>query len=120
MITRFALASAIALSAAQAVAQETDADDPYIWLEDIQGERALKQVEAWNAETEADLTAAPEYPVARAWAKQILDDDRQIAMPTAIYGETVVNFWRDAANPRDCGAPPRWTAIRRESRSGGF
>ncbi|PZT90543.1 MAG: S9 family peptidase [Citromicrobium sp.] len=94
------MATALAFAAAPLVAQETDADDPYIWLEDIQGDRALEQVREWNADTEAVLTAAPEYPVARAWSKQILDDDRQIAMPDAIQGDYVTNLWRDADNPR--------------------
>ncbi len=100
MVARFALASALALTALPAAAQDTDAEDPYLWLEEIQGEKALAQVDAWNAETEAVLTSTPEYPLAKAWAKQILDDERQIAMPTAIYGDRVANLWRDADNPR--------------------
>lgn len=100
MIARFALATALAAVATPLAAQDTDAEDPYIWLEEIQGERALEQVDAWNAETEAVLTIQPEYPVAKAWAKQILDDTRQIAMPSAIYGDQVTNLWRDAENPR--------------------
>ncbi|TMM47360.1 prolyl oligopeptidase family serine peptidase [Qipengyuania marisflavi] len=100
MIARLTFAAAIALTASAAYAQETDADDPYIWLEEIKGDRALEQVDKWNAETEALLTKAPEYPLARAWARQILDDDRQIAMPDTIQGEYVTNLWRDADNPR--------------------
>ena len=96
----FVFTTALALVAAPLVAQETDAQDPYLWLEEIKGERALAQVEAWNAETEAVLTEAPEYPIARAWAKQILDDDRQIALPDAVHGDRVLNLWRDADNPR--------------------
>jgi prolyl oligopeptidase len=100
MIARLALVAALALSAAPLAAQDTDAEDPYIWLEDIKGEKALAQVDKWNAETEAVLTKAPEYPIARAWAKQILDDDRQIALPSAIQGDRVTNLWRDADHPR--------------------
>lgn len=100
MVARLALVAALMLSAAPLAAQQTDAEDPYIWLEEIQGERALAQVDTWNAATEASLTAAPEFPIAEAWARQILDDDRQIALPTAIYGDRVVNLWRDADNPR--------------------
>ena len=99
-VTRFALATALAFTATPLAAQETDADDPYIWLEEIQGERALAKVDQWNADTEAVLTAQPEYPLAKAWAKQILDDTRQIAMPDAIMGDQVTNLWRDANNPR--------------------
>ena len=100
MVARLALVAALAFTAAPLTAQDTDADDPYIWLEEIQGEKALAKVDQWNADTEAVLTVQPEYPIAKAWAKQILDDTRQIAMPDAIQGEMVTNLWRDADNPR--------------------
>ena len=100
MVARWALAAALAFASTAIAAQDTDADDPYIWLEEIQGERALAKVDQWNADTEAVLTDQPEYPLAKAWAKQILDDTRQIALPDAIQGDMVTNLWRDADNPR--------------------
>ena len=100
MVARWALAAALAFAPTAIAAQDTDADDPYIWLEEIQGERALAKVDQWNADTEAVLTDQPEYPLAKAWAKQILDDTRQIALPDAIHGDMVTNLWRDADNPR--------------------
>jgi len=100
MVARLALAAALVFAAAPITAQGSDAEDPYIWLEEIQGERALAKVDQWNADTEAVLTAQAEYPLAKAWAKQILDDTRQIAMPDAIMGDQVTNLWRDADNPR--------------------
>lgn len=100
MVARLALAAALVFAAAPIAAQESDAEDPYIWLEEIQGERALAKVDQWNADTEAVLTAQAEYPLAKAWARQILDDTRQIAMPDAIMGDQVTNLWRDADNPR--------------------
>jgi prolyl oligopeptidase len=100
MVARLALAAALVFAAAPIAAQESDAEDPYIWLEEIQGGRALAKVDQWNADTEAVLTAQAEYPLAKAWARQILDDTRQIAMPDAIMGDQVTNLWRDADNPR--------------------
>jgi len=100
MVARLALAAALVFAAAPIAAQESDAENPYIWLEEIQGERALAKVDQWNADTEAVLTAQAEYPLAKAWARQILDDTRQIAMPDAIMGDQVTNLWRDADNPR--------------------
>ncbi len=100
MVARLALAAALVFTAAPIAAQESDAEDPYIWLEEIQGERPLAKVDQWNADTEAVLTAQAEYPLAKAWARQILDDTRQIAMPDAIMGDQVTNLWRDADNPR--------------------
>jgi prolyl oligopeptidase len=100
MVARLALAAALVFAAAPITAQGSDAEDPYIWLEEIQGERALAKVDQWNADTEAVLTAQAEYLLAKAWARQILDDTRQIAMPDAIMGDQVTNLWRDADNPR--------------------
>ncbi|KTT71496.1 prolyl oligopeptidase family serine peptidase [Sphingomonas endophytica] len=82
------------------LAAAAPATDPYLWLEDIEGARALQQVKAWNAETEAALTKDPRYEQDRARAKAILDDDAQIADPDAVLGDRVTNLWRDARNPR--------------------
>ena len=120
MVARWALAAALAFASTAIAAQDTDADDPYIWLEEIQGERALAKVDQWNADTEAVLTAQPEYPLAKAWAKQILDDTRQIALPDAIQGDMVTNLWRDADNPAGCGGSPAWKAISPGLPSGAF
>jgi len=76
------------------------AADPYLWLEDVEGQRALSQVAAWNAETEALLTKDARYESDRRRAKAILDDEAQIAEPSAVLGDRVVNLWRDARNPR--------------------
>jgi len=87
-------ASLIALTAAET------AEDPYIWLEEIEGERALAQVKAWNKATEDRLTADPTFEAYRDRARAILDDERQIATPDAVMGDLVANLWRDARNPR--------------------
>ncbi|MGJ3628016.1 hypothetical protein AB5I41_15360 [Sphingomonas sp. MMS24-JH45] len=92
----------------------------YLWLEDIEGSRALDQVRAWNAETEALLTKDPRSGD-RARAKAILDDKAQIADPDAVIGDQVLNLWRDARNPRGLwraspldaylAGKPRWTTL---------
>lgn len=74
--------------------------DPYLWLEEIQGTKALDWVERENAATTALLTARAGYEADRQRARMILDDDRQIAMPDQVMGNIVTNIWRDAANPR--------------------
>ncbi len=76
------------------------AADPYAWLEDVEGARALGQVKAWNAETEAVLTRDARYAGDVQRARAILDDEAQIAMPDELLGDRVVNLWRDAKNPR--------------------
>jgi prolyl oligopeptidase len=77
-----------------------DDADPYLWLEEIQGERALAQVDAWNKATEDDLSRAPGFEAMRARALALLNDDNQIAMPAQVQGDYVTNFWIDGAHPR--------------------
>lgn len=75
-------------------------DDPHLWLEEIEGERALAQVKEWNRATEDLLTKSPKFEEYRARARAILDDEQQIAAPEAVLGDNVTNLWRDAKNPR--------------------
>jgi prolyl oligopeptidase len=80
-----------------AVAQ---ADDPHKWLEEIEGAKPLETVKAWNAKTEQALTTMKGYEERRARALALLNDPKQIAMPSAIIGERVLNHWVDAKNKR--------------------
>ncbi len=92
--------AALALSCsftAVAAAQEAD---PYLWLEDIEGEKALDWVKRENTATDALIVGRPGFEADRQRARAILDDDRQIAMPGQVMGDMIANFWRDAANPR--------------------
>ena len=41
------------------------ADDPFLWLEDVQGEAALTWVRERNAESQKVLMARPEYAPTR-------------------------------------------------------
>ena len=56
---------ALVVAAPTALAAMQD-EDPYLWLEEIQGERALAQVERWNKATEDDLTPRPGFAPMRA------------------------------------------------------
>ncbi|MFL6768599.1 MAG: prolyl oligopeptidase family serine peptidase [Sphingomicrobium sp.] len=89
-----------ALSAAFATAAVAQADDPYLWLEDIEGAKPLEQVKAWNAATEADLTKLPGFEEHRARALQLLNDPNQIATPDEVMGDLVANHWVDADHKR--------------------
>ncbi len=91
------IAAATAAVATAAVAQ---ADDPYLWLEEIEGSQAIGQVKQWNAETEATLTALPGFEERRARALTILNDPNQIATPSKVMGDLVANHWVDAEHKR--------------------
>ena len=96
---KFAAAIAAAPLLVAATGAATGAD-PYLWLEDIHGERALKQVETWNAATDKTLRAMPGFEADRAAAFSILTDESHIAAPGTVMGDVVTNLWRDKANPR--------------------
>nr|WP_243455938.1 prolyl oligopeptidase family serine peptidase [Sphingosinicella sp. BN140058] len=82
------------------MAAQAAAEDPFLWLEEIEGDRALAQVKTWNAATEDMLTKDPKFDAYRSRARAILDDEQQIATPDQVVGDRVLNLWRDANNPR--------------------
>ena len=74
-------------------------DDPFQWLEDVQGEKALAWAREHNAKTTAVLEARPEYKPIYARTLEILDSKEKIPTPE-LLGETVYNFWKDDAHER--------------------
>jgi len=88
------LAAALGLGGA-ALAQ----DDPFLWLEDIEGERALDWVARQNARSLEELTGDPRYQAKYDAALEILESDDRIPYGALRKGY-VYNFWRDAKNPR--------------------
>ncbi len=74
------------------------ADDPYLWLEDIDGDDALDWVRTRNEACVAEF-GDPDFERMRAEALAILDTDTRIPYVRR-RGEFLYNFWRDAANPR--------------------
>jgi len=73
-------------------------DDPYLWLEDIDGPEALAWVEAQNARTLARL-ATPAFEADRDTIRKILDRPDNIPAVSR-RGGLLYNFWRDAEHPR--------------------
>ena len=73
--------------------------DPYGWLEDVTGERALEWVGHRNAETTAELTDGPRFAELKA---EILDSlDATDRIPYVVRrGGHLYNFWQDATHPR--------------------
>ncbi len=74
-------------------------DDPYIWLENVEGERALQWVKNKNAESQAILTGNDLFDGVYSQMKDILNAKDRIAEPE-IHGKYLYNFWRDEAQPR--------------------
>ena len=74
-------------------------DDPFQWLEDVQGEKALAWAREHNAKAIAVLEARPEYKPIYARTLEILDSKEKIPTPE-LLGETVYNFWKDDVHER--------------------
>ncbi|MEU1493427.1 prolyl oligopeptidase family protein [Streptomyces sp. NPDC005775] len=74
-------------------------DDPYLWLEDVEGEAALAWVAERNAETEAALASGAGFASLKERLREVLDAPDRIAYVSR-HGEFLYNFWRDAAHTR--------------------
>jgi prolyl oligopeptidase len=89
----------------------TSADDPYAWLEDVDGERAMSWVTARNAETLAGLAAAPEFATTRDAIREVLDSPDRIP-EVSLAGDLLYNLWRDAEHPRGLWRRTTWESYR--------
>ncbi len=74
-------------------------DDPFLWLEDVTGEKPLEWVRARNAESTGALAASPDFAAVESRIRSILDSKDRIPMVTKI-GDRFYNFWRDAEHPK--------------------
>jgi prolyl oligopeptidase len=78
----------------------TDATDPYLWLEEVEGERAMAWVEAQNTRSLGILQGDPRYQGLHDQALAIVQARDRIAMPSFNRDGTVDNFWQDATSVR--------------------
>jgi len=91
----------IGISAAASIAAAAPpAADPNLYLEQIDGARALAKVKGWNAATLAVLEKQPGFADYRAKALALLSTNQKIAEPDRILGNKVLNFWQDEQHPR--------------------
>ena len=79
------------LAVGAAGAQEANVNDPHLWLEEVEGEKALDWVRARNAEAEAELAATPQFRQLEADIRAILDSDAKIPGVQKI-GQYYYNF----------------------------
>ena len=74
-------------------------NDPYLWLEDVGGDKALDWARARNAVAEKEFKADPRYEPLRRQLLDIFDSKERIPLVQR-YGDQLYNFWRDAEHPR--------------------
>lgn len=80
-------------------AEAPSGEDPYIWLEEVEAEKALDWVKAQNAVSTRELQARPEFEQIRTRLLAILDSKERIPYVSK-EGKWYYNFWRDEKNPR--------------------
>jgi prolyl oligopeptidase len=97
-----------------------DSSDPYLWLEDIHGQKPLEWVKAQNAKSTAVLQADPDYQKDYQAILRVMDATDRIP-----YGDLdhqyVFNFWQDAQHPKGlwrrttiadyAGHEPHWDVL---------
>ena len=74
-------------------------DDPFLWLEEVEGEKAMAWANEQSQTTTEILKAVPEYPSILKRTIEIMDSKARIPMPN-IQGSSIYNFWRDEKHPR--------------------
>lgn len=121
------VASAVAIASALIVAEAADAKgtqvppvDPFAWLEQVDGVRAMNWVMAENAKTAAVLESDPRYAGLFKDALAIAQAKDRIPEPHFIGGQ-ILNSWQDADHEHgiwrrtsldDYQKPqPRWTTV---------
>jgi prolyl oligopeptidase len=73
--------------------------DPYLWLEEVTGEKALAWVEGENARSVAELTSRSEFAPLQQKILDILSSDERIPQ-LRVLGPWYYNFWQDQTHVR--------------------
>src|SRR5687768_13923641 len=91
--------AAQAQQSAPVKAESPPADDPFTWLEEIRGDRALAWARAENDKTLGELQGDPRYRTFYDRALEILEAKDRIPFVTfRPYG--LYNFWQDGTHIR--------------------
>ncbi len=74
-------------------------EDPYLWLEEVDGKKALEFVDTQNKATIDVLMQQKDYQDIYSKSLAIINATDRIAFP-AIYGNYIYNFWQDKEHVR--------------------
>ncbi|QJR10101.1 hypothetical protein DSM104443_01153 [Usitatibacter rugosus] len=92
------IAALLALSASLP-AISADPVDPYLWLEEVTGEKPIAWAKERNAETTSALEARPEFKALHDRLLAVYNARERIPGVKKL-GPYYYNLWQDAANPR--------------------
>lgn len=115
-----ALAACLLMSTILMAEEKAGDDDSFLWLEEVEGERALAWAKAQNERSLTQLESHPLFEEIHARNLEILTSDERIAYPS-LMGGRIYNFWRDSNHVRGIwrvtslasyrGDSPEWDVI---------
>lgn len=89
-------------------------DDPWLWLENVEGENALAWARGQNERSLDTIRSHPLFEPIHERALEILTSDERIAYPSLMGGE-IYNFWRDEEHVRGLWRKTSLESYRSES-----
>ncbi len=112
--------AALAMTASTLANAQAPADDPYLWLEDVTGDRAMAWVKEQNAKSRPAIESDAGFkPLLEALTAITTSRERIPAVEKR--GAHLYNFWQDAKNPRGIWrrttageyrkAEPKWETV---------
>ena len=97
-----------------------DDADPYSWLEEVEGAKALAWAKEQNKKTTSELEKVKQYKPIYERTLQIMDSRERIPTPD-LRADMVYNFWQDKDHPRGIwrrtpvtsyrAAAPQWETV---------
>ena len=81
------------------VSPASAAEDPFLWLEDVNGPRAMTWVKAENAKTLAVLENDPHFAGFYSDALQLAEAKDRIPVPSFVRNQ-IYNYWQDESHVR--------------------
>lgn len=89
-----------------------DEADPRLWLEEVEGQKALDWVRAGNAQTLEAFAKGPRFTSTRDRLRASLDSDARIPYVEE-RGDYLYNFWVDGAHPQGLWRRTTWAEYRK-------
>ena len=106
------LAAASWITVAAQTHMSTESEDPYLWLEEVDGARALEFARSASTRTLSELREHAQFSQIRDEVRDVLDSRERIAQ-VAVHGDRLYNFWQDRANPRGLWRRTTWGEYRK-------
>lgn len=99
LLPTLVLGTALMVPASSQSPSKPATEDPYLWLEDITGDKAMDFVRAANAATAKELEGTPAYRTLETDLLRIMDSKDKIPY-VGKEGDHWYNFWTDGDHPR--------------------